>query len=361
MTDVAAHIKSLIRAQGPVSIAEFMRTVLTGRGDSYYRRADPFGAAGDFVTAPEISQIFGELIGLWCVDLWQKLGSPKPFTLVEFGPGRGTLMKDALRASRVAPAFREAVSVVMVEVSEALREAQRRSLGDVRARWHDNLDDVEIAGPVIFVANEFFDALPIRQFVRAPDGWRERCVGLDASDGLVFGAAPDVVDERLIPERLRGAEVGAVVEISPARSGVAEAIGARLAEFGGGALLIDYGYCGPAAGDTLQAVKAHAYADVLAEPGSADLTSHVDFTALGQALVDDGARIHGPVAQGAFLNRLGAFERAERLKRAATAEQTVQIDGAYRRLTAPEAMGSLFKVLCAVSPASLQPAGFSDE
>jgi NADH dehydrogenase [ubiquinone] 1 alpha subcomplex assembly factor 7 len=245
-------------------------------------------------------------------------------------------------------------------VSEALREAQRRSIGDVRARWHGDLDDVEIAGPVIFVANEFFDALPIRQFVRAADGWRERCVGLDASGGLAFGAAPDVVDERLIPERLRGAEVGTVVEISPARSGVAEAIGARLAEFGGGALLIDYGYCGPAAGDTLQAVKAHAYADVLVEPGTADLTSHVDFAALAKALVEGGARIHGPASQSAFLNRLGAFERTERLKRSATAAQAAQLDSAYRRLTAPEAMGSLFKVLCAVSPASLQPAGFVD-
>jgi NADH dehydrogenase [ubiquinone] 1 alpha subcomplex assembly factor 7 len=359
MTDLVRHLTDLIRADGPISIAEFMRIALTGRSDSYYRRGDPFGAAGDFVTAPEISQVFGELIGLWCVDLWQKLGSPKRFTLVELGPGRGTLMKDALRAARVAPTFLEAASVALVDVSEALQKKQREAIGAAAARWHQRFEDVEVEGPVIVIANEFFDALPIRQYVRTIEGWVERCVGLGADDSLMFGATPGVVDARLIPESLRNAAVGSVVELSPARATVARALGESVARIGGAALVIDYGFFGPAAGDTLQAVTVNAFAEVLAQPGTADLTSHVDFTALGSALVESGTRVGDLATQGDFLNRLGAFERTQMLKREATTAQAEALDAAYRRLTAPDAMGSLFKVLCAVWPASIQPAGFS--
>jgi len=357
MTDVAQHLKDLIRANGPMSIATFMQTVLTGRADSYYRRADPLGASGDFVTAPEISQAFGELIGLWCVDVWLKLGSPAPVTLVELGPGRGTLMKDALRAARVAPAFLDAASIALVEVSEALRRVQRDTLGGANVRWYAQLEDVETVGPVIVVANEFFDALPIRQLVRMPRGWAERCVGLDARGELIFGVSGSVED--LVPSALREVDVGAVVEISPSRSSVAQAIGARVAASSGAALAIDYGYAGPAAGDTLQAVRAHAFAEVLAEPGTADLTAHVDFSALGQAFADGGAHVGALATQGGFLNRLGARARVDRLKRGVIADRAELLDAGYRRLTETDAMGSLFKVLCAVWPASIQPAGFS--
>ncbi len=360
MSDVAQHLKDLIRADGPISVAEFMRVVLTGRDDSYYRRADPLGARGDFVTAPEISQIFGELIGLWCVDVWQKLGEPKTFTLVELGPGRGTLMKDALRAARVVPAFLNAVSVAMVEVSEALRRLQQDALREasVAAHWLDRFEDLDVRGPLIVVANEFFDALPIRQWVRGASGWSERCVGL-AGDTLTFGAS-GTIDARFVAEAVRGAPVGSVVETSPARTAIARMIGEAIVRNGGAVLAIDYGFEGPAAGDTLQAMKAHAYADVLAEPGHADVTSHVDFAALKDAFVDGGAVTSPLTTQGAFLHRLGGEVRVQTLKRSASVAQASDLDAAYARLTRADAMGSLFKVLCAHAPAAIHPVGFSD-
>jgi NADH dehydrogenase [ubiquinone] 1 alpha subcomplex assembly factor 7 len=357
MTDVAQHLKDLIRAGGPITIAEFMRVALTAHGDSYYRSRDPLGASGDFVTAPEVSQIFGELIGLWCADVWRQLGAPKRFALVELGPGRGTLMRDALRAARVVPGFLEAVSVVLVEVSEALKRVQREALPALTVHWRDRFDDIDDShGPMIVVANEFFDALPVHQFVRAQAGWAERCVGLDAKGELVFGLAP--ASAAAVPEGLRDAAVGAVVEIAPARAAVAEAIGERIGASGGAMLAIDYGFAGPAVGDTLQAVKAHKYVDVLTEPGSADLTTHVDFTALGEAVAVAGARVLPLVMQGDFLNALGASARVAALKAKANAVQAADLDAALHRLTGAQAMGSLFKVLCAVAPASVQPAGF---
>ncbi|MCE9522546.1 MAG: SAM-dependent methyltransferase [Alphaproteobacteria bacterium] len=362
MTALALHLKELIRAEGPVSVAEYMRIVLTGRADSYYMRGEAFGAAGDFVTAPEISQIFGELIGLWCVDVWRQLGAPARFSLVELGPGRGTLMKDALRAARVAPDFLRAASVVLVEVSPALRALQRDALKNASVaslRWLDRFEDLEAdLGPAIIVANEFFDALPMRQFVRSAGRWAERCVGLDDADQFVFGAAPDRINPGLIPERLRHAADGAVFELAPVRSDVARAIGARIAAEHGAVLAIDYGFAGPELGDTLQAIKGHAYADVLVEPGAADLTSHVDFTALSRAFGEGGASVSALTEQGDFLKRLGAFERVQTLKRSASAAQAELLETAYQRLTGAAAMGSLFKVLCAGAPAALRPAGF---
>ncbi len=363
MTALAEHLKELIRADGPIAVAEYMRIVLTGRADSYYMRGEAFGAAGDFVTAPEISQIFGELIGLWCVDTWRKLGAPKKFSLIELGPGRGTLMKDALRAARVAPDFLSAASLTLVEVSRVLRRLQEDALHDAPVsspRWFDRLDDLDIGhDPLIVVANEFFDALPTRQFVRTERGWFERCVGLDRRGKLAFGAAPDVVDPAVVP--LREAAVGSIVEMSPARSILARAIGERIANSSGAALVIDYGFAGPATGDTLQAVKRHAYVDALSAPGEADVTSHVDFTALGAAFREGGAGVSSLIGQGDFLTRLGAFERVQMLKRTATAAQAEQLDQAYLRLTGAQAMGSLFKVLCAYAPATLQLAGFVSE
>lgn len=362
MSDLGAHLRQLIRNDGPISVAEFMRIVLTARPDSYYMRGEGFGAGGDFITAPEISQIFGELIGLWCVDTWQRLGEPKRFSLVELGPGRGTMMKDALRAARVAPAFLKAASVGMMEASRVLRRLQEDALHAApvsSVHWLDRFDDLDVMhGPILLLANEFFDALPARQFIRGDRGWSERAVGLDASGELCFGATPEPIGPDLIPAPLPSAPVGAIFELAPARSILAAAIGERIAQASGAALVIDYGFAGPAVGDTLQAVKKHAYAPVLAEPGLADITTHVDFTALAAAFAEGGAQVADCVEQGEFLKRLGAAERIAALKRAANEEQSRQLDAAYHRLTAPEAMGSLFKVLCAASPASLKPSGF---
>ena len=362
MTALGEHIKQLIRADGPLSIAEFMRIVLTSRDDSYYQNRDPFGAKGDFVTAPEISQIFGELIGLWCVDVWQQLGAPSPVTLVELGPGRGTLMRDALRAARVVPSFAKVVSVALVEVSQTLRRLQQEALqgSDVPVRWFDRFGDVDAVGPLIVVANEFFDALPIRQWVRIAQGWSERVVGVDGAGALSFGAAPGTINEALVPAPLRPGVMGSIVETSPLRSAVARSVGERLAASGGAALVVDYGFRGPAAGDTLQAVRRHAFAPVLEALGEADLTSHVDFAALGEAFARGGAHVSSIVEQGAFLERLGGAARVAALKRSATPEQSSRIDEGYARLTGANAMGSLFKVLTAYSPGTLQPAGFAD-
>lgn len=358
MTDIARHLRTLIRAGGPISIAEFMRVCLTARDDSYYRRGDPFGATGDFVTAPEISQIFGELIGLWCADLWQQLGAPARFTLAELGPGRGTLMKDALRAAGIVPGFRDAVTVVLIEVSEDLRRVQRETLdGLASVVWRDRVEDVDVQGPLIVIANEFFDALPVRQFIRTPNGWAERCVGLDAGDALGFGLAP--VADVVVPASLRNAVAGSVWEVSPMRVAAAAVVGGLIARSGGAVLAIDYGFAGPAVGDTLQAVRSHRYVEVLDGPGTADLTTHVDFTALGDAFAGSGLRVAPLTGQGAFLNALGAVARVAKLRAGATPEQAAALDSAYQRLTGDEAMGSLFKVLCAFAPASLQPAGFA--
>lgn len=358
MTDVARHLADLIRASGPISIAEFMRVCLTVRGDSYYQRGDPFGAAGDFVTAPEISQIFGELIGLWCADVWRQLGAPARCTLAELGPGRGTLMKDVLRVAGIVPGFRDAVSVVFVEVSEPLKRVQRDALGGVApVVWRDRVEDIDAQSPLIVIANEFFDALPVRQFVRTLDGWAERCVGLGEGDALRFGLAPAA--NVVVPAPLHGAALGCVFEISPMRAAAASAVGDLVARVGGAVLAIDYGFEGPAVGDTLQALRSHRFVDVLDEPGSADLTTHVDFTALGEAFAGAGLRVASLTGQGAFLNALGAAARVAKLKAGATLEQAAVLDSAYQRLTGDEAMGSLFKVLCAFAPASLQPAGFA--
>jgi NADH dehydrogenase [ubiquinone] 1 alpha subcomplex assembly factor 7 len=365
MTALDTHIKGLIRADGPMSVAEYMRIVLTGRADSYYMRGEAFGAAGDFVTAPEISQVFGELIGVWCVDVWRQLGEPSRFSLVELGPGRGTLMKDALRAARVAPGFLRAGSVLLVEVSPVLRQRQQEALAGAPVAsvgWLERFEDLGAdAGPLILVANEFFDALPIRQLVRVGGRWAERCVCLDSADDLAFGAAPGAINPLMVPERLREAADGSIVELAPARSAIAHLLGEKIRSATGAALLIDYGFEGPAVADTLQAVKRHGFADVLAEPGTADVTSHVDFQALGEAFGEGGALVMPLVDQRTFLLRLGVEARVAALKRSANASQAEALDQAFQRLTGVEAMGSLFKVLCAYAPATLCPAGFSSE
>jgi NADH dehydrogenase [ubiquinone] 1 alpha subcomplex assembly factor 7 len=336
-----------IAADGPISVAEFMGQALAHPEHGYYRHRDPFGAGGDFTTAPEISQMFGELIGLWCAVTWQAMGAPTPIHLVELGPGRGTLMADLLRAARRVPDFRQAIRLHLVETSPTLRARQAQTLSDAVPTWHDHLATVP-HGPLLLVANEFFDALPIRQFVRRRGIWRERLVGLDAQRlAFVDGPAVDIAAPV--------AEDGQVFEINePARSFAAE-IGYRLAADHGAALLIDYGHAVSAPGDTLQAVHHHAYAPILEAVGEADLTAHVDFQAVAEAARP--AMGHGPVTQGAFLRALGLEARTERLIKA-NPMQTSDIIAACRRLIDPEEMGTLFKVLALSHPDLPPPPGF---
>ncbi len=340
-----------------MTVAAFMAEALGHPQYGYYARQDPFGAAGDFVTAPEISQMFGELLGLWCVERWVACGKPASFHLVELGPGRGTLMMDALRAARKAPGFLEAADIHLIETSPALRAVQRERLAGATVSWADNLAEIP-PGPLLLIANEFFDALPIRQFVRMPAGWHERLIGWSEDSGFGFtvgaGQSPMTV---ALPAPMRDAPVGAVAEICPAAIAIAAEIGRRIASAGGAAIIIDYGHPFSAVGDTLQAVRQHAFVPVLANPGMADITAHLDFQMLAQAAREAGADTYGPVPQGAFLRSLGIEHRAAALCGSAPddAEAILQ---ACRRLIEPDAMGNLFKALAIVGQGQPVPAGF---
>jgi NADH dehydrogenase [ubiquinone] 1 alpha subcomplex assembly factor 7 len=355
------ELVAMIAAEGPIGVDRYMSLCLGHARHGYYMRQDPFGRAGDFITAPEISQMFGELIGVWCAAAWQAMGAPAPFRLIELGPGRGTLMADVLRASRAVPGFLDAARVALVEISPVLRQSQEVALSNagVPIEWHDRLDDVD-PGPTLLVANEFFDALGVRQFVRTDTGWHERLVGLDATGKLAFGLAPDAVPAGLLPHWAHGAGPGELVEVSPARHAVAQAVGARLASMGGATLIIDYGHVRSSPGDTLQAVSAHDFTDVLDSPGESDITSHVDFEALGAALALGGAVVHGPLTQSKFLTAMGLAERAEVLKRHADPNAQADISAAATRLAAESQMGQLFKVIAATHPDVPPPYPFQD-
>jgi NADH dehydrogenase [ubiquinone] 1 alpha subcomplex assembly factor 7 len=363
MTALGELIAARIARLGAITVADYMAEAVAHPDHGYYMSGDPFGARGDFVTAPEISQMFGELIGLWCADTWQRMGAPEPVYLVELGPGRGTLMADALRAARAVPGFGAALRLHFVEISPVLRARQRDTLaeraGDVAPSWHGSLDQVP-EGPLLLVANEFFDALPIRQFEKRPEGWCERLVTL-APDGetLAFALAPPGPwAAALLPAALREAAPGALAEVSVPAIGIAGEIGRRLATGGGAALIIDYGHAEPRTGATLQAVRRHAAHAVLEDPGAADLTAHVDFSTLARAATEAGARAHGPVPQGRFLEALGIDARARTLGESATPDQASEIASALRRLTHPREMGELFKVLALGDPDLGPPAGF---
>ena len=359
MTSVAEIIARRIRAAGPLTVADFMLEAMQHPRLGYYATRDPLGAAGDFITAPEMSQIFGELIGLWCAEVWARMGGPDPVLLVELGPGRGTLMADALRALAVAPDFRRALRLHLVETSPALRALQARTLATAAPTWHERLDAVP-AAPLLLVANEFLDALPIRQFERRGGGWHERRVGL-APDGRALAFALDPAPSpsaALIPPRLSAAPDGSVAEVCPAALGLADELARRLARDGGAALFIDYGQGQSACGDTLQAVRQHRYHPVLEAPGSADLTAHVDFEAFAGAARAAGARTCGAVTQASFLRALGIELRVRQLVANASAETSAAIRGGVRRLIDAGEMGTLFKVLALTHPDLPMPAGF---
>ena len=348
MTALAAEIRERIRRDGPLSVAAYMELCLNHPTHGYYSCGRPIGAAGDFVTAPEVSQMFGELIGLWCAAVWQSMGRPQPVRLVELGPGRGTLMSDALRAAETVPAFRDAIDLHLIESSETLRAEQAAVLGDEGPTWHESFESVP-PGPVVIIANEFFDALPIRQFARVGNSWRERMVTISpSSEKLRFSAAETATAGF---ECLRAAPAGSIVEQAPARDALAAVLARRIGADGGAALIVDYGHDWPGIGDTLQAVKRHRRHGVLDDPGDADLTAHVDFHALAAAARREGAAAFGPVPQGEFLQALGIEGRAARLRQNASEEQRSAIDSALRRLTGAHAMGMLFKALAVSHPA----------
>ncbi|HYE01136.1 MAG TPA: SAM-dependent methyltransferase [Alphaproteobacteria bacterium] len=353
MNPLARHLVRRIAAEGPLSLAAYMAECLLHPEHGYYTGREPFGAAGDFTTAPEISQMFGELLGLWCVQAWLDRGAPSPVHLVELGPGRGTLMADAWRAAGVVPAFRAAARIHLVEASPRLRERQAAALAGAPASWHDGLDDVP-EGPTLLLANEFFDALPIHQYVRGRAGWHERRVDWEEGRGLRFVLDPQPA---AVPLPLAAPE-GSLVETSPAAAAVAAGIAARLVRDGGAALIVDYGYDRPAFGDTFQALRRHRPADPLEAPGERDLTAHVDFPALAAAARAAGAAAFGPLTQGALLERLGIRERAGRLA-AAAPDRAESVRAAAERLTGAEAMGTLFKALALGRPADPPPPAFA--
>ena len=346
---IASHLpERLARAitlAGPIPLSQYMGAA----NAHYYATRDPIGANGDFTTAPEVSQMFGELIGLWLADLWDRAG--RPFVrYVEFGPGRGTLAADALRA--MAKAGLEP-PVHFIETSPLLREAQKARVPN--AEWHVDLVGVPEDGALLVVANEFFDALPIRQLVRTRDGWRERLIA--CQDTLFLPIAGDRSFDAIIPPHLADAAPGSILETSPASVAVLRQLAGRLRAQGGAALIVDYGYEGPAIGDTLQAVRDHKFANPFEDPGGQDLTAHVDFATLAEAARAEELAAHGPVTQGALLMALGIDARMAALAKASP-ERAEQLRTDRDRLVDPEMMGELFKAVALRSPAWPAPAGF---
>ena len=350
MTALKDKITARIAAGGPMSVADYMAMCLTDPEHGYYTAREPFGRKGDFITAPEVSQMFGELIGAFAIAAYEAMGAPDKVQLAELGPGRGTLMADLLRTAALRPSFASAIELNLVEMSPRLRTIQAQTIGGAAGniRFLNQFAGVP-DGPVIVIANEFFDALPIHQFVRTPQGWRERQAGIGAAGELCFGAGSARLEEAVLPAGARAAPDGAILETQPAANAIAEQIGGRIASQGGAALIIDYGYLKSAYGDTLQALYKHAFDDVLAHPGEADLTAHVNFEALARSLESAGAAVAPPLEQGEFLLRLGLLERAGQLGAGKSAAEQDKIRDAVERLAGPEQMGRLFKVLAAAS------------
>jgi NADH dehydrogenase [ubiquinone] 1 alpha subcomplex assembly factor 7 len=351
----------LIALAGPMPVSEFMGLCLGHPQHGYYITHDPIGASGDFTTSPEISQMFGELLGLWAAAAWRQMGSPANVRLIELGPGRGTMMGDMLRAANVMREFRKALMVHLVENSPVLVARQKQTLGnlDLPVAWHDTLADVP-GGPAIIVANEFFDALPINQAIKQADGWHERVVGIDATGSLAFGLAPEPLRffEQTLAPQVRMAEIGSIYEWRSDTQALE--VGRRVVRGGGAALIIDYGHVDSMVGDTFQALRGQRKADPLVAPGQSDVTAHVDFQALGSAAESIGARVHGPLDQAAFLRRLGIEQRTANLKAVAPPDKAQAIDLALARLTARGAagMGALFKAIGLSAPAIAALPGF---
>ncbi len=343
---LADRLARAITLGGPMPVSRFMAAA----NSAYYARQSAIGAAGDFITAPEISQMFGELIGVWIADLWDRAGKP-PLHYVELGPGRGTLAADALRTmarTGLTP------PVHFVETSPRLRAEQAGRVP--AATWHDDASTLPDDAPLVVVANEFFDALPIEQIVRGADGWHRRLVA--CQDTLFLPIAGPLVPDSIVPEHVRDAPVGSLIESPPASVAVVRALATRLSLQGGAALIVDYGYDGPALGETLQAVRGHGFANPFETPGEIDLSAHVDFAVLGAAAQLSGATVHGPVSQRDFLGQLGIATRSAALAKGAPS-RAKEIGAAHERLTSADAMGTLFRAMALTGSGWSEPAGFA--
>ena len=344
-TSIEKYLKDHIAAHGPIDVGQFMAIALGHTEFGYYVKKDPLGRGGDFTTAPEVSQMFGEMIGVWCADVWMQLGSPKKFTLLECGPGRGTLMADIMRATKGVDGFHDAAEIHLLEISPVLKQKQIETLGEFKVTHHETLEDVPTQ-PLIVVANEFLDALPFRQYMKLKSGWAERVI----TEDFKFGLKPAA--NAFIPKEFQNAKEGEIFESAPARISFVKNISELLKKNTGAVLMIDYGHAKSGLGDTFQAIYKHKYANVLEHIGDADLTSHVDFEALKQAA---DVQVHGPVEQGAFLKDMGIEIRAEILSSRADAGD---ISSALKRLTDSGQMGALFKVMGLSYGDAVTPSGF---
>ncbi|MCG8491703.1 MAG: SAM-dependent methyltransferase [Sneathiellales bacterium] len=357
MTPLASLLAERIKAEGPISLHDFMQEALFHPEFGYYVAEPPFGAKGDFVTAPEISQMFGELIGLWTVDCWAKLGAPSLINLIELGPGNGTLMQDALRSAKLAPEFIQALNIHMVEASDQLQSVQREKLKDHEISWHKNFPD-NVQGPCLIIGNEFLDALPIRQFVYS-NPLLERHVALD-ENGFCFEDLPIGRNSDADPTSFGSLEEGDIFEICPGALDTVRNIARMLTKNSGAALFLDYGSQSGKAGDSFQAVRHHKFSKPLENPGQSDLTAHVDFKRLVQAADQAGCKILPIESQGRFLERLGIEARVLQLSKNASEIQKEQITSAHRRLVSSEEMGTLFKAMSFYCGMMAPPAGFGD-
>lgn len=335
-------------AHGPIDVARFMTLALSDRQEGYYRNQDPLGRKGDFTTAPEISQIFGELIGAALAQAWLDLGRPVPFTFGELGPGRGTLAADALRATRKLPGWLDGMEVHLIESNLALRRQQDRKLASFNPQFHDHVASLPTNRPLIGVANEFFDCLPIHQFQRTNRGWQERLIALDDQGQFAFTLDPRSIELAEYSQH----PPGTIIETAPAREALASQLAQHIAQTGGFLLIVDYGDDVDERGDSFQAVRAHQKSDPLRNIGTSDLTSHVLFRPLATAAIKAGCHAFGPVSQQDYLSRLGAHDRLEHLSKHATVAQRETLAGGLERLLDPQGMGTLFKVMAITSLSS---------
>lgn len=337
-TPLEEFIKKQIQHAGPMDLGQYMSIALSHPQHGYYMKQDPLGWAGDFTTAPEISQMFGEMLGIWAADAWLALRMPKKFALVECGPGRGTLMKDLMRAVKRVEGFHDAADIHLIEISEVLKEKQEQNLGHFNPTWHKTFDTVPTDMPLFVIGNEFLDALPFRQFMFKDGRWQERVIGVQ-DDALVFGLRPAGPLADKLPKR---ASLDDIYEIAPVREVFIKNVAERLKTQHGAGIFIDYGYIQDGYGDTFQAVRGHEYVDVLSHVGDADLTNHVDFSALHRRVGKEHVQL---TTQGDFLRTLGIVIRAEVLKKKAGREQAKELQKGLDRLINYSEMGELFKVL----------------
>lgn len=359
-TPLADIIRRDIQTHGPMGLGRYMALCLSHPVHGYYMTRDPFGVDGDFTTAPEISQLFGELIGAWVVDLWIKTGQNSPFRIIEFGPGRGTLMSDMLRVTRSVPGFHEAVHVHLIEMSPILRERQRQALDGYRVSWHDHLDQVPEDGQIVIIGNEFLDALPARQYIKTKETWMERVVRVDEKGEFSLAQAPaDPAMQVLFPRTLVYPHENACIEISPILNQILKCAYNRMQKQKGVALFIDYGPMHTSWGQTIQAVQKHRMVSIFHEPGESDITAHVNFETVGTIALENGLVVHGPTTQGDFLNSLGIRQRQAILNKNATDRQIEEIENSINRLVSYDQMGQLFKVIAVSADPDVKLEGFA--